>query len=295
MSFTLFTDSCCDMPQSYYAQNDIHVVPLSYLIGNDTFPDTMATDAQYHAFYERVRSGEMPSTTQVNADQFQRAFEPELKAGRDVLYVGFSSALSGTFNSARIAREQLTQDYPDRKIYTVDSTCASMGQGLLVHQVMQQRDAGWELEKVVAWIEENKLNVNHWFTVDDLHHLRRGGRVSGAAAVVGTLIGIKPVLHVDNQGRLIPQEKVRGRRRALKALVDHMEEMGTDIGKSPVFISHGDCREDVQVVVDLIKERFGIGVEAIHYVGPVIGSHSGPGTVALFFMGKNRESHLKKD
>lgn len=294
MAYVLFTDSCCDLPLHYYEENEIKVVPLSCLIGNDTFEDRMVTDEQFHTFYQRVRGGEMPSTTQVNADQFINMFEPALAQGNDVLYVGFSSALSGTFNSARLAREELSEKYPDRKIISLDSACASMGQGLLLYQANLLKKQGKSIDEVAEWIEQNKLNLHHWFTVDDLHHLHRGGRVSGAAAVVGTLIGIKPVLHVDNQGRLIPQEKVRGRKRALKALVDHMEQSGTDIGKSPIFISHGDCLEDAQAVAEMIKQRFGATAEMINYIGPVIGSHSGPGTVALFFMGQNREAHIKK-
>lgn len=294
MSYVLFTDSCCDMPQQYYAEHDIRVIPLSCLIGGDSFLDQMTTDEEFHAFYQRIRSGEMPSTTQVNAEQFITAFEPVLAAGQDMLYIGFSSALSGTFNSARLACKELSEKYPERKILSLDSACASMGEGLLVHQAAQLKKQGKSIDEVAAWVEDNKLNLQHWFTVDDLHHLHRGGRVSGAAAIMGSLIGIKPVLHVDDHGRLIPQEKARGRKRALKALADHMEQSGADIGRTPIFISHGDCVDDARAVADMIRERFGATVDNIHYIGPVIGAHAGPGTVALFFMGKHRQAHLRK-
>lgn len=294
MPYTLFTDSCCDMPQNYYAENGIHVLLLDYLISGHTFTDNMSSPEEFHRFYQQVRAGEMPTTVQINTSQFIAAFEPVLRQGEDVLYIGFSSALSGTYNSARLACEDLRERYPERKITVIDSVSASMGQGLLVHQVAQLKKQGESFDAVAQWVEDNKCNLHHWFTVDDLHHLHRGGRVSATSAVAGTMLDIKPVLHVDNKGRLIPQTKTRGRKKALRTLVDYMESLALDIGRTPVFISHGDCLEDALTLAEMIHERFDVAVDMIHFIGPIIGSHSGPGTVALFFMGKNREAHLPK-
>lgn len=290
MSFALFTDSCCDMPTHYCKEHHIHVIPMSYLVNEEAFQDQMGTAQEYHDFYQRIRNGEMPSTTQVNVGEFITAFEPILANGQDILYIGLSSALSGTLNSARLAREQLQAQYPDRTIVSIDSASASMGQGLLVHQAMLLRQKGESIYQVAQWVEQNKLRVQLWFTVDDLNHLYRGGRLSRAAALMGTIAGIKPVLHLDAQGRLVPKDKVRGRKRALKALVDKMQQFATPDEQSPVFISHGDCADDAQAVADLVQAQFGICVDRIHFIGPVIGAHSGPGTVALFFMGEHRQA-----
>ena len=213
-----------------------------------------------------------------------------LQAGKDVLVVAFSSGLSATCNSARIAAQELSEQYPDRKIYVVDSLCASLGQGLLVWYAARMKAEGKSMEEVRDWLEENKLHLCHWFTVDDLHFLKRGGRISPATAVVGTMLSIKPVMHVDDEGRLIKVGTARGRNASLKALVDHMEETAIDPSAQTVFISHGDCLEDVNKVVEDVKRRFGIPAErfVINNVGPVIGAHSGPGTVALFFLGSKR-------
>ncbi|MEA4847258.1 MAG: DegV family protein [Clostridiaceae bacterium] len=294
MSYTLFSDSCCDLPQSYYTENDIHVITLDCKVSDDIFADCMVSPEEFHRFYQRIRNGEPCTTAQINIAQYLAAFEPDLNQGRDVLYIGFSSALSGTYNSARLACEELCERYPERKIAVIDSVSASLGQGLLVHQAMLLKKQGKSFDEVVQWVEENKRNLHHWFTVDDLHHLHRGGRISGAATVMGTLINVKPVLYMDNMGRLIPREKVHGRRKSLKALLDHMEDLALDIGGTPIFVSHGDCPEDAMMLVSMIRERFGVDVDMINYIGPVIGSHSGPGTVALFFMGKNREAYLQK-
>ena len=228
------------------------------------------------------------STNAVNVAQYVEALEPLLQAGKDVLVLAFSSGLSTTYNSSRLAVEELSAKYPERKLYTVDTLCASLGQGLLVWYAARERDRGHSIEEVRDWIEEHRLNICHQFTVDDLHFLKRGGRISAATAVVGTMLQIKPVLHVDDEGHLINIGKARGRQAALKALVDKMEQTALDSGSLTVFISHGDCLEDAQTVAEMVKKRFGVEDVYINYVGPVIGAHSGPGTVALFYAGTER-------
>src|SRR5699024_1566931 len=240
------------------------------------------------AFYRALREGEMATTSAVNVGDFTRRMEPILQSGRDILVLSFSSALSATFSAASVAARELGAKYPQRKVLMVDTLCASLGQGLLVWYAAQRRRMGESLETVRDWVEANKLRLCHWFTVDDLHFLKRGGRVSAATAVLGTMLSIKPVLHVDNEGRLIKVSTARGRNASLKALVDHMEQTVLDLKGQSIFISHGDCLADAQKVADDIRARFGVEDIVINYVGPVIGAHSGPGTVALFFMGSER-------
>ena len=235
-----------------------------------------------------LRSGKTSTTTQINIEVFKEEMRPYLEKGLDVLYLGFSSGLSSTFNSARLAAAELTEDFPDRKIIIVDTLAASMGEGLLVYHAAMKKKQGMSLEETAAFVEENKLHLAHWFTVDDLNHLKRGGRVSGAAALIGTMLNIKPVLHVDDEGHLIPVDKVRGRRNSLAELVSHMEKTAISPSEQTVFISHGDAPEDAQYVEKLVRERFGVKTVYINPIGPVIGTHSGPGTVALFFLASKR-------
>ena len=233
-----------------------------------------------------LRDGEMATTSAVNVAEYTAMLEPLLQAGKDVLVLAFSSGLSTTYQSSVIAVNELSEQYPDRKIYTVDTLCASMGQGLLVWLAAQERKRGQSIEAVRDWVEENKLRLCHWFTVDDLHFLKRGGRISAATAVVGTMLSIKPVLHVDDEGHLISMGKARGRGASLTALVDHMEQTATDV--DTVFISHGDCLADAEKVAADVRKRFGTRDVVINTIGPVIGAHAGPGTVALFFLGTKR-------
>ena len=230
----------------------------------------------------------MATTSAVNVAQYTDALEPLLQAGQDVLILAFSSGLSTTYNSSAIAAADMAEKYPERKIYTVDTLCASLGQGLMVYLAAQQRDQGKSIEEVRDWVEANKLHLCHQFTVDDLHFLKRGGRISATTAVVGSMLQIKPVLHVDNEGHLINIGKARGRQASLKALVDKMEKTAIDPANQIVFISHGDCLEDARTVEKMVKERFGVKEVYINYVGPVIGAHSGPGTLALFYVGSER-------
>ena len=287
--FVILTDSSADLPPDLVRQINVQVLPLSFILADHTYynyPDNRDMDP--HVFYDRLRGGEMATTNAVNVAQYTEALEPLLQAGKDVLILAFSSGLSATYNASRLAVEELSAQYPDRRLYTVDTLCASLGQGLLVWYAARQRDLGHSIEEVRDWVEEHKLNLCHQFTVDDLHFLKRGGRISAATAMVGSMLHIKPVLHVDNEGHLINIGKARGRQASLKALVDRMEETSIDSGSLTVFISHGDCLEDARTVAEMVKERFGVQDVYINYVGPVIGAHSGPGTLALFYMGTER-------
>ena len=287
--FVILTDSSADLGAELVRELDVQVLPLGFVLDDHTYynyPDNREMDP--HLFYERLRKGDGATTNAVNVAQYTEALEPMLQAGRDVLILAFSSGLSTTYNSSRLAVEEMSAKYPERKLYTVDTLCASLGQGLLVWYAAQARARGDSIEEVRDWIEERKLNLCHQFTVDDLYFLKRGGRISAATAVVGSMLHIKPVLHVDDEGHLVSIGKVRGRQAALKALVDRMEETAIDSGSLTVFISHGDCLEDAQTVADMVKKRFGVQEIYINYVGPVIGAHSGPGTVALFYVGTNR-------
>ena len=287
--FVILTDSSADLPPDLVRQINVQVLPLSFILADHTYynyPDNRDMDP--HVFYDRLRGGEMATTNAVNVAQYTEALEPLLQAGKDVLILAFSSGLSATYNASRLAVEELSAQYPERKILVVDSLCASLGQGLLVWYAARERDRGHTIEEVREWVEERKLNLCHQFTVDDLHFLKRGGRISAATAMVGSMLHIKPVLHVDNEGHLINIGKARGRQASLKALVDRMEDTAIDPGSLTVFISHGDCPEDAQTVADMVKKRFGVQDVVINYVGPVIGAHSGPGTVALFYMGTDR-------
>ena len=287
-TYVIMTDINADLPEEYIREHGLEVLSLSYMIDGETYDRNHPLEVG--EFYNRMRNGSMPTTSQVNPDQAKKAFTACLKQGKDVLYIAFSSALSGTYNSGRIAAEEIKEEglFPDRKLVVLDSLSASLGQGLLVHKAVQLKEAGKSLEETVSWVEENKLNLCHIFTVDDLFHLHRGGRVSKATAVLGTMINIKPILHVDEEGRLTPIGKVRGRRKSLSALADRMGEQIKGFENPEVFISHGDCLEDAEYVEKLVRERFGVENFVINHVGPTIGAHSGPGTMALFFMGNQR-------
>ena len=287
--FIILTDSSADLSAEMAQELDVQVIPLSFIMEGRTyrdFPDNREMDP--HLFYEALRQGEEATTAAVNVGQYTEALEPLLQAGKDVLILAFSSGLSATYNASRLAVEELSAQYPDRRLYTVDTLCASLGQGLLVWYAAKARERGGTIEEVRDWVEDRKLNLCHQFTVDDLHFLKRGGRISAATALVGSVLQVKPVLHVDNEGHLVNIGKVRGRQAALKALVDRMEATAIDSGSLTVFISHGDCLEDAQTVAGMVKKRFGVQNICINYVGPVIGAHSGPGTVALFYIGTNR-------
>ena len=287
--FVILTDSSADLSAALVEQMDVEVLPLSYTMEGKTvhnYPDNREMDP--HAFYDLLRAGKMATTSAVNVAQYTEAIEPHLQAGKDVLVLAFSSGLSTTYNSGVIAAQELGEKYPERKIYVVDTLCASLGQGMLVYLAAQERAKGKSIEEVRDWAEANKLSIAHQVTVNDLHTLKRGGRISATTAVVGSMLAIKPMIHVDNEGHLINIGKVRGRAASLKALVDTMAKTVVDPAEQTIFISHGDCLEDAQAVADMIRERFGVKEVIINYVGPVIGAHTGPGVVALFYVAKER-------
>lgn len=287
--FVLMTDSSADLSQEMVQELGVTVLPLSFTIQGKVYrnyPDNREMDLPL--FYDMLRAGELATTSAVNVAEYTQAVEPILQKKKDVLILAFSSGLSSTYQASVLAAAELREKYPDRKIYTVDTLCASLGQGLLVYLAVQEQRKGKNIEEVRDWAESTKLHLCHQFTVDDLHFLKRGGRISATTAVVGSMLQIKPVLHVDNEGRLINIGKARGRQASLKALVDKMEKTVTEEGKKTVFISHGDCRKDAVAVADMVRERFGTQDIRINYVGPVIGAHSGPGTLALFYLGTER-------
>lgn len=287
--YKLFTDVMSDLPLEYVKAHGLEVVPLSVLIDGEDY--TLAADPNAPGciesghFYQRLRSGAVAKSAQASAETIVEMMRPYLEAGQDVLYLALSSGISGTCGSGMVARDTLKEEFPDRKVIVVDTLSASMGEGLLVDLTVQKVESGATLEEAAAFAEEMKLKIHHWFTVDDLNFLRRGGRVSGAQAFLGTMLSIKPVLNVDDEGRLIPKEKQQGRRRALKALVDHLKDNCADPRKYPIMLSHGDSLSDAMQVDAMIREQWGVGAKIINLINPVIGCHSGPGTIALFFVG----------
>ena len=292
MDFEIVTDSCCNLLEDMIDDFGIHVLPLTFMVdGEDevyqSYLKGERTDLKQ--FYTMMREGKVFKTSLPNLAESEALFRELLGSGRDVLYIAFSSGLSGTYQALSLMAAQLQEEFPERRIHVVDSLAASGGQGLLVWYAVQHARAGKSIDQVRDWLEENKLHLAHWFTVDDLMFLFRGGRVSKTAAWAGTLLNIKPVLHVDDEGHLIPMEKVRGRKKSLNALIDHMEKSANKpISDQMVFITHGDCVEDAEYVAAKIKERFGVKEVVINYVDPVIGAHSGPGTMALFFLADKR-------
>lgn len=287
-TFKIITDSTCDLPKDYYKEHDLGVVHLSCLLDGVTYNNKNELDV--YEFYKKMRNGSMPTTSQVNPEEAKEEMMKYIKEGREILYIAFSSGLSGSYQSAKIAADEILEDNPDAKIVVLDSLCASLGEGLMVHKAVQMRDAGCSLAETADYLQKHALNMMHLVTVDDLNHLYRGGRVSKATALVGTAIGIKPILHVNNEGKLINIAKSRGRKKSLLTLVDMMaERIGSFKDKNDIiFISHGDCEKDAQIVADEIKKRFGYNSFLLNHIGPVIGSHAGPGTVALFFWGDVR-------
>lgn len=287
--WVLATDSCSDLPNTLVESMDLQVIPLSVTIENKTYfhyPDER--ELSIRIFYDMLRNKKVAKTSLINVGEFLAFFEPMLKAGNDILYIGFSSALSGTFQSSQIAAQELAETYPDRKIITVDSLSASMGQGLLVWHAFQEKQSGKTIEEVAKWVEENKLNHCHLFTVDDLGTLKRGGRLSETAAFLGTLLKVKPILHVSNEGKLVPIKKARGRQSSLTTIVELMKPLIKNSESQTIFISHGDSIEDATAVGKMIQTEFKIKDIVYNNIGPIIGAHSGPGTISVFFVGNSR-------
>ena len=284
-NYAIITDSGCDLPKAMQEQLQLISIPLYVTYNGENMPDTV--DDSITAIYDGLRQGAQATTCAANPDNWATVIEPVLQSGRDALVITFSSGLSTTYQSAVIAAQDLSEQYPQRKVVVVDGLSASLGQGLLVWYTCRKRDEGLSLEELAQWVEDNKLHLCHWFTVDDLMFLKRGGRVSAATALVGTMLQIKPVLHVDDEGHLINVGKARGRKASIEALAAKMENCG-DYDNSTVFICHGDCIDDARYLEKLVREKYGVKEVIIGYTGAVIGSHSGPGTLALFFMGDKR-------
>jgi len=287
--YRILTDSCCDLPAELADQLGLTVLPLSFTLEGKTYKNYLdGREMDPKTFYNKVKEGAMPTTSQINPDEFEQAFEPILAGGEDLLALVFSSGLSGTYQSACIARDTLAEKYPDRKIVVIDTLCASLGQGLLVYLAAQKKNEGASIEEVAAYVTETIPHLDHWVAVDDLFHLKRGGRVSAASAVMGSVLGIKPIIHMDNAGKLIPVHKIRGRRQSLDYLVNKATELVVNPEEQVMFICNSDCLEDAEYVEAQMKKKLHPKKVIIGSIGPVIGSHTGRGTIAIFFLGKER-------
>ena len=286
--YWIVTDSGIDMTKTWIdTQEKFRVVPLAYLLDGEVHvPD--GSDESTRAFYDLMREGKMPSTSQVTPAQWGDALRPILEAGDDVLLIAFSGGLSGTAQAAMNTAEELREEFPGRTIEVVDSLCASAGEGLLVHYALKNRESGMSLTDNAQWVRDNVQNVIHWFTVNDLMHLCRGGRVSKTSAVIGTLVRIKPVMRVDENGKLAVKEKAAGRKRSISILADRIRRDIVDPEGQIILISHGDCAEEAQALADMLKATLPVEDVRLSYVGSVIGAHTGPGVIAVFCMGKTR-------
>mgnify|MGYP002791861943 FL=1 len=284
--FIIATDSTVDLPKAFLEENHVLTISLSYVMDGVTYKDL--DGLSHEEFFEKIRNGSLPTTSQINPEEARKALEPVVKEGKEILYLGFSSGLSGSYNSVRMAAEDLMEDYPETKIVTIDSLCASMGEGLLLYKTLQLKEQGKNLDEIAEWVEDNKLHICHNVTVDDLNHLHRGGRISKTTAVLGTMVKIKPIIHMDNEGKLVVIGKERGRKKSLLTLLDKMEKQMQGYQNDVVMITHGDCIEDAKYVEEQIRERFGIENIIVNGIGSVIGSHTGAGVVAVFFMGSER-------
>ena len=287
--YVLMTDSCCDLTAEMAEELGLTVLPLSLSIGDAVYRNWLdGREIGFQAFYDKLRQGGMPTTSAISVGDFEEAMREALRQGKDVLYIAFSSALSATHQSAVIAAEECRAQFPEGKVLVADTLCASLGQGLLVTLCVEQKRQGKTLEEVHAFALEARHRVCHWVMAEDLHHLKRGGRISAATAAFGTMLSIKPLIHVDPEGRLVSVGKARGRKAGLQALADKLADTAVNPAEQTVFISPADCREDADALAEAIRSRCGVEKFRINYIGPVIGSHTGPGAIALFFLGKER-------
>ncbi|MBQ3193267.1 MAG: DegV family protein [Oscillospiraceae bacterium] len=284
MRYQILTDSCCDFTAAQYEENNVGHASLTVTYNGESHTN-FSEPAAVKAFYDQLRSGVTATTSAANPDDWAQLMQPILARGEDILILAFSSGLSTTYQSAVIAAKELQEEYPQRTIHVIDTLCAALGQGLLLWHACRKRDEGMELNALAAWVENNKRSICHWVTVDDLSHLKRGGRISTTTAIVGTMLNIKPIIHVDNDGHLINTTKVRGRKGAMEYLVKKFTETATD--RETVFIGHGDCPEDAADLEAMLKEQ-GVKTVVTGYVGPVIGAHTGPGVLVVFFLGTHR-------
>lgn len=284
--YVITTDSTVDLSKEFLNEKEITVLSLSYILDGVTYKDMEGLTGK--EFFDKLRNGSLPTTSQINPEEAKETFEQIVKEGKDILHIAFSSGLSGTYNSCRIAAEDLMEEYPESKVIVIDSLCASMGEGLLLYKAIELKEEGKSLEELADWVEANKLHICHNVTVDDLFHLHRGGRISKATAVLGSMVKIKPIIHMDNEGKLVVIGKERGRKKSITNLVDRMEKQMGEYDNSTCMITHGDCEEDALYLKTLLEERFGVKKVIIHGIGSVIGSHTGPGVLAVFFMGDER-------
>ena len=284
--FVIVSDSTVDLPKEYLQSKQVPIISLSYIMDGVTYEEM--DGLSHKEFFEKLRAGSLPTTSQINPEQAREALEPFAKEGKDILYIGFSSGLSGSYNSVRMAAEDLKEEYPDINIIAIDSLCACMGEGLLLYKALELKEHGMSMEEIAKWVEANKLHICHNVTVDDLNHLHRGGRISKTTAVVGSMIKIRPIIHMSDEGKLVVIGKERGRKKSLVSIVDRMEKQMQGYDNDIVMITHGDCIEDAEFVKKQVEERFGIHNVMINGIGSVIGSHTGAGVVAVFFMGDKR-------
>lgn len=284
--YVITVNSTVDLPKEWLQERNVPVIPLKYMMDGVSYVDMDGLSAK--EFFQKLREGKMATTSQVNPEEAREAFEPFLKEGKDILHLGFSSGLSGTCNSMRIAAEELQEEYPDRKIIVIDTLCACLGEGLLLYYALKRKKEGMNIDQLAEWVEANKLHVCHDVTIDDLHHLQRGGRISKTVAVVGSLVQIKPLIHMDDNGYLQVIGKERGRKKSLQKIVNMALEQSRGWENDLVMITHGDCEEDANYVADLVREKMGIQEVLVNNIGTVIGSHTGPGVVAVFCMGEKR-------
>ena len=287
--YIIVTDATSDIPNEMANELNVKVVPMSFSLGEKNYnhyPDYRELDIK--TFYDKQRAGQTSLTTQINVAVYLDFFEEIIKSDKDVLYISFSSALSSTYQSSVLAAKELNEKYPDFKIITIDSKAATLGETLLVKLAAQKKSEGMNIEDLSKWVAENHLKVCHYFTVDDLNHLKRGGRMTAMTAFIGTALDIKPILHVNDEGKLIPLDKVRGRKKALKVLFNYLAELSENLEEQTIFIGHGDCIEDARYLESLIKESYKVKEVIIHPIGPIIGSHTGPGAITLLFLGKHR-------
>ncbi len=284
--YVITVNSTVDLPKEWLEERHVPVIPLKYTIDGETYTDMEGLSAK--EFFDKLREGKMSTTSQVNPEEAADILEPFLKTGKDILHLGFSSGLSGTLNSMKIAGEMLQEKYPDSKVIVIDTMCACLGEALLLYKALQQKEKGMDIEELARWVEENKLHICHNVTVDDLHHLQRGGRISRTTAVLGTLVQIKPIIHMDDNGKLQVIGKERGRKKSLNKIVDMAAEQSEGWENDIIMVTHGDCINDAEYVAKLVREKMGIDNILINNIGTVIGSHTGPGVVAVFCMGNKR-------
>ena len=288
MSYKIITDSCCDFTKKQYEENNVACVPLTVTYKGESH-NNFSDEASVKAFYDELRGGVMATTSAANPDEWAAVMAEYLKQGQDVLVITFSSGLSTTYQSAVIAGEDLKEKYPDRKVYVVDSLSAALGLGLLVWYACRKRDEGYTIDQLHEWVESNKLNICHEVTIGDLETLKRGGRINSTAAFVGTMLNIKPMIYVDNEGHLINYAKSRGRKASMEAILKRFGDKGVSCDNETVFIAHGDCPEDAAELEKMVRAKYPqIKNVVTGYVGPVIGAHTGPGVLVLFFVGEHR-------